>query len=171
MTSDLRKAVLKAVATSGATFEAMDCDPDLADTTAFCEHYDIPPERSANSIMLASKRPPGIHAVFVVLATTRLDVNGVARRLMNARKVSFAPPEMTAEVTGMAMGGVTPFGLPPDLPVYVDKAVTEQPWVIVGGGTRDLKLKIDPDVFTTLPMCTVIDGLAKAEDRPPTEVP
>ncbi len=164
--SDLRAAVLKAVATSGATFEAMDCDPDLADTAAFCEHYDIPLERSANSIMLASKRPPGIHALFVVLATTRLDVNGVARRLMNVRKVSFAPPEMTVEVTGMDVGGVTPFGLPPDLPIYVDRAVTEQPWVIVGGGTRDLKLKIEPDVFTTLATCTVVDGLARTVDNP-----
>ncbi len=158
--SDLRAAVLKAVATSGATFEAMDCDPDLADTTTFCEHYGIPLERSANTIVLASKRPPGIFGVFVVLANTRLDVNGTARRLLNVKKVSFAPPEMTAEVTGMAMGGVTPFGLPSDLPIYVDRAVTEQPWIIVGGGTRDLKLKIDPDVFTTLATCTVVDGLA-----------
>ncbi len=160
MTDDLRSRVLAAVAASGATFEPMECDPDLADTAAFCEHYEIPLERSANTIMLASKRPLGIHGLFVVLATTRLDVNGVARRLMNARKVSFAPPQVTIDRTGMVMGGVTPFGAPDDLSVYVDAVVTHQPWVVVGGGTRDLKLRIDPRIFSSLPSCTIVEGLA-----------
>ncbi len=164
MTSDLRSLVLEAAAASGASFEPMECDPQLADTAEFCEHYDIPLERSANTIMLASKRPQGEYALFVVLATTRLDVNGAARKLMNVRKVSFAPPEVTVEMTGMVMGGVTPFGVPPDLAIYVDAAVVEQPWVIVGGGSRDLKLRINPDVFHKLANCTVVDGLAKTVD-------
>lgn len=160
MTDELRDRVLQAATDAGADFEPMDCDPDLADTATFCEHYEIPLERSANTIVLESKRPKGRHAVFIVLASTRLDVNGKARELMDVKKVSFARPDVTADVTGMVMGGVTPFGLPGDLPVFVDASVLDPPWVIVGGGSRDLKLKMDPSVFASMPTCTVIEGLA-----------
>ncbi len=160
MTDPLRERVLQAATDAGADFEPMECDPDLADTAVFCEHYGIPLERSGNTIVLESKRPKGHHAVFIVLANTRLDVNGRARALMDVKKVSFAPPETTAEVTGMVMGGVTPFGLPQELSIYIDSRVLDHPWVIVGGGTRDLKLKVDPEVFTRLASCMVVDGLA-----------
>lgn len=79
---------------------------------------------------------------------------------MDVKKVSFAPPELTAEVTGMVMGGVTPFGLPADVPVLVDAAVLDNPWVVVGGGTRDMKVTVDPEVFTRMPNVTVVEGLA-----------
>jgi len=161
MSDALRERVLQAATDAGADFEPMDCDPDLADTATFCEHYGIPLEQSANTIVLESKRPKGHHAVFIVLADTRLDVNGKARELMSVKKVSFAPAETTAEVTGMVMGGVTPFGLPDDLPIFVDGAVLDHPWVIVGGGTRDLKLKVDPSVFVTMASCSIVDGLAR----------
>lgn len=162
MTETLRERVLEAAIDAGADVEPMDCDPDLADTAAFCEHYNVPLDRSANTIVLESKRPRGHHAVFLVLADSRLDVNGKARALMGVKKVSFAPAETTAEVTGMVMGGVTPFGLPQELPIFVDSRVLDQPWVIVGGGTRDLKLKVDPAVFGSMESCTVVEGLATA---------
>ena len=160
MSEALRTRVVEALNAAGASFETMECDPALADTAAFCAHYGIPPEQSANAIMLASRRPEGVHAMFLVLATTRLDVNRMGRQLMDVRKVSFAPHDLTAEVTGMEIGGVTPFGLPPDMPLFVDAAVTEQTWVIVGGGSRDMKVKVDPEVFTRMPSTTVVDGLA-----------
>ena len=143
-----------------ADYSTMDCDPDLADTAVFCEHYGIPPEQSANAIVLASRRPEGVHAMFLVLATTRLDVNRTGRDLMGVKKVSFAPPDLTAEITGMVMGGVTPFGRPDDLPLFVDAAVLDHPWVVVGGGSRDMKVKVDPEVFARMPATTVVDGLA-----------
>ena len=156
----LRQSVTDALEALEASYETMECDPDLADTARFCEAYDIPPDRSANAIMLASRRPAGVHAVFLVLATTRLDVNRTARDLMEVKKVSFAPPDVTAEVTGMVMGGVTPFGLPPGIPIFVDGAVMGQPWVVVGGGSRDMKVKVDPEVFSRMDTVAVVDGLA-----------
>ena len=161
MTETLRQNVITSLDALAAAYETMECDPDLADTAQFCAHYGIPPEQSANAIMLASKRPAGVYAVFLVLATTRLDVNRMGRDLMAVKKVSFASPDLTAEVTGMVMGGVTPFGLPEDLPLFVDGAVVQPPWVIVGGGSRDMKVKVDPEVFSRMPNTRVIDGLAR----------
>ncbi len=164
MTSDVKRSVIETLVGLTANFDTMECDPDLADTAQFCEAYDIPLERSANAIMLASKRPQGVYAVCMVLATHRLDVNGVARREMDVKKVSFAPPEVTAEVTGMVMGGVTPFGLPPGVSVLVDGAVMAHPWVVVGGGSRDMKVTVDPEVFSRMQDVRVVEGLANPID-------
>lgn len=140
--------------------ELIACDPDLADTAAFCAHYGYPMNQSANTIVVASKRPQGHHAACVVLSTTRLDVNKRVCGLLDVKKASFANPEATAELTGMLMGGVTPFGLPEGLAVYVDSRVMACEWVILGGGSRSLKVKIDPAVFDKIPDAEVIDDLA-----------
>ena len=136
------------------------CDPDLADTAAFCAHYGYPMEQSANTILVASKKPEGRYAACVVLAIDRLDVNKKVRQLLEVRKLSFAPAEVTAQVTGMLIGGVTPFALPDDLPLWVDANVMACDWVILGGGSRSLKVKADPRVLDALPGAVVVDGLA-----------
>lgn len=159
MTIDIEARVRAALA--NVAHELVECDPDLAETAAFCDHYGYPPEQSANTIVVASRRPLGHHAACVVLATTRLDVNRRVRDLLEVRKVSFAPPELTAELTGMMMGGVTPFGLPEDMPLWIDAAVMAVPWVIVGGGSRSLKVKVAPEVLGALPNALVVDGLAQ----------
>jgi len=160
MTASIRSTVVASLEELEADFSTMECDPDLADTAAFCAHYDIPEDRSANAIVLASRRPEGVHAMFLVLATTRLDVNRTGRDLMGVKKLSFASPEVTAAVTGMVMGGVTPFGRPGELPLFVDDAVLDPDWVIVGGGSRDMKVKVDPEVFARMPNTSVVTGLA-----------
>jgi prolyl-tRNA editing enzyme YbaK/EbsC (Cys-tRNA(Pro) deacylase) len=155
------EAVARALRASGVTYETVACDPALADTAAFCEAYGFDPADSANCIVIASRRPPGRHLATLVLSTTRLDVNGLCCRLMDVRKASFAPGEQTAQLTGMEIGGVTPFGLPGELlPVRVDAAVMTRPRVVIGGGDRSVKLVIDPAVFATLPGFEVVDGLA-----------
>ena len=158
--TDIERRVRAALDSTGLDYELIDCDPDLADTAAFCAHYGYPMEQSANTIMVASRKPPDHYAACVVLATHRLDVNKRVRQLMGVQKLSFAPPEVTAEVTGMLIGGVTAFALPPSLPLWVDAAVMEHEWVILGGGSRSLKIRADPRVLTRLPGAEVIEGLA-----------
>lgn len=144
----------------GLAYEIMDCDPDLADTAQFCEAYDIPLENSANAILVSSRKPEGHNAVCVVLAHTRLDVNGTVRRKLGVRKVSFAPAELTMELTGQEIGGVTIFGLPEDLPVWLDSRVMERDWVIVGAGSRSAKIKVDPSQLAGLDGYEIVDDLA-----------
>lgn len=142
------------------TFEVMACDPELADTAAFCEAYDVPLERSANAILVASRKPEGHNAVCAVLAHTRLDVNGTVRRKLGVRKVSFAPADVTKELTGQEIGGVTIFGLPGDVPVWLDRRLLECDWVIVGAGSRSAKIKLDPRQLQGVDGYEFVDDLA-----------
>ena len=50
----------------------------------------------------------------------------------------------------MEIGGVTPLALPVGLPLYVDERVTRAEWVILGGGSRGIKIKVAPVVFVEL---------------------
>lgn len=144
----------------GAAFEVMECDPALADTAAFVEAYGIPLERSANTIVVASKGAEPTYVACIVLATTSLDVNRVVRREMGVRKASFAGADAVRDLTGMEIGGVTPFGLPEDLPILVDARVMELDWIILGGGNRSSKLRVSPSVLTALRAVRVVDDLA-----------
>jgi prolyl-tRNA editing enzyme YbaK/EbsC (Cys-tRNA(Pro) deacylase) len=152
----VRAALLKLT----ETFEVLPCDPELADTTAFCAHYGIDPAESGNTIVVATKKEPKTYAACLVLATTRLDVNHAVRRLLGGQKLSFASGEETRALTGMMMGGVTVFGLPPEIPVFIDSAVLEARSVVVGGGSRSSKIRIAPEVLRTIPNASIIEGLA-----------
>lgn len=156
----LHPDVHRQLTTLGIGFEEMECDPELADTAAFCAHYDVDPADSANTILVASKRPPDQYAVCIVLATTRLDANRAVRDAMGWKKLSFAPAEVTLEITGMEIGGVTPFGLDDDLPVLIDAAVMTRPEIVLGGGNRTSKLRMAPVGLLALPTARVVEGLA-----------
>lgn len=147
----------------GLEYEEMECDPALADTADFCAAYDVPLEKSANAILVASRKPEGHNAVCVVLADSRLDVNGTVRRKLGVRKVSFAPAQLTKELTGQEIGGVTIFGLPADLPVWLDSRVLECDWVIVGAGSRSAKIKLNPAQLQGRDGFEFVEDLAKSE--------
>jgi prolyl-tRNA editing enzyme YbaK/EbsC (Cys-tRNA(Pro) deacylase) len=145
----------------GVSYELMDCDPELADTAAFCERYGVRLEESGNCIVVASKKEPKQYAACLVLSHVRLDVNGTMRRLMGVRKLSFASADETSALTGMMIGGVTPFGLPSDLPIYIDQPVFDLETVVIGGGSRSQKLRVPPEALRALPGVEVIEGLSK----------
>lgn len=132
--------------------------PDLADTAAFCAAYDVAPGESANCVVVAGRRGEVTTlAACVALATTRVDVNGVVRRLLDARKASFAPMDVAVAETGMEYGGITPFGLPADWPVLIDSRVVATPWVVVGSGLRRSKLVVPGASLAALPGAQVLE--------------
>ena len=144
----------------GLDYEVMDCDPDLADTAQFCEAYGVALEESANAILVASKKPEGHHVVCVALAHTRLDVNGAVRRKLGVRKLSFAPADLTRELTGQEIGGVTIFGLPAGVPVWLDARVLACDSVVVGAGSRSAKIRLDPSQLVGVDGYEFVDDLA-----------
>lgn len=156
--------VIQDMESRSVPFEEMACDPALADTAEFCEAYGIPIDHSANAILVASKKPEGHNAVCLVLAHTRLDVNGAVRRRLGVRKVSFASGELAKELTGQEIGGVTIFGLPTGTPVWVDSRVLDNDWVIIGAGSRSAKIKLDPAQLVSLDGFEIVEDLAKLPD-------
>lgn len=161
MNPTVHPLVQQALQAYGIEHTVLDCDPTLADTAAFCEAYGYSADQSANTIILTSKAVPAEYAACLVLANTRLDVNGVARREMNVKKASFAPMEQALLLSGMEYGGVTIVGLPNTLPILVDQAVLQQPQIILGGGNRSSKLLISPDQLHKIPGLRVVPNLAK----------
>ncbi|MER7715979.1 YbaK/EbsC family protein [Streptomyces flaveolus] len=142
----------------------VDTDPQWADTAVFVEHYGRELlERSANCVVVAGKRGGGTTlAACVVPSTTRVDVNGVVRRHLGARKASFASMDTATGETGMEYGGITPVGLPADWPVLVDSAVVDLPYVLVGSGRRRGKLLVPGKALAELPGAVVLEGLGVA---------
>jgi prolyl-tRNA editing enzyme YbaK/EbsC (Cys-tRNA(Pro) deacylase) len=145
----------------GVEHQFIPCDPELADTAAFCAAYGYALEDSANTIVVAGKSTPPRHAVCVVLAVNRLDVNRVVCQRLGVRKASFASAEETSALTGMMLGGVTVFGLPPGLPVWVDARVMERERIVLGGGSRSVKVAASPAILRAIPGVEVVEGLAR----------
>lgn len=138
-------------------------DPEMADTAAFCERYDVGLDVSANCVVVAGRRGEVTRlAACVVLATARADVNGVVRKRLDARRASFAPMELAVTETGMEYGGITPVGLPADWPILVDQNVADQQRVIIGSGIRGSKLLASPEVMAGLPAAEVF-GITKTD--------
>jgi prolyl-tRNA editing enzyme YbaK/EbsC (Cys-tRNA(Pro) deacylase) len=153
-------AALRALGHDAADAQVAPIDAALADTAAFCTAYGRSLDESANCVVLAAKRGGETRmAACVVLATSRADVNGLARRTLGAKKASFAPTDRAVELTGMEHGGITPVGLPEGWPILVDGVVAAAGPVVVGSGVRRSKLLVPGALVATLPGVTVLDGL------------
>src|SRR5258708_12571316 len=131
--------------------EMVEIDPQYADTAAFCAQYGYPMEQSANTIIVGSRKEPKRYCACVVRATRRLDVNHTVRKLLAVSRLSFADPEETRALTGMVLGGVTVFALPPDLPIYVDEGLMALPSTILGAATHPPNLNLPPPLPPPLP--------------------
>src|SRR5438046_4941447 len=151
--------VIASLRNRGVPYELIEIDPAFADTVAFCEKYGYPAEQSCNTIVVASKKEPKKFVACVVLSHTRLDVNKRVTKLMGVPKASFASAEEMMALTGMQVGGVTPFSLPQGMPLYVDDRVVGLDWIILGGGGRSLKVKTSPEALIKLG-AEVVSGLA-----------
>jgi len=155
-----RERLVAALDQLAVPYELFPCDPALADTAAFCAAYGFDPEDAANTILVIGKSDPPRYAACVVLAPNRLDVNRAVRDRLGTRKASFAPAESTRDITGMEIGGVTVFGLPPELPIWVDARVMARKRIVLGGGSRSWKVLAAPSILAALPGAEVVDGLA-----------
>jgi len=157
--SELHERVRAALAAWSIPHRVLACDPEAADTAAFCARYGYPPEASLNTIVVAGKREPRVLAACVVQASGRLDVNRRVRGLLGVPRVSFASADDTVLTTAMLVGGVTPIGLPPGWPIYVDEPIRALPSVILGGGNRSSKLELDPRDLERIPGLQFVSAL------------
>ncbi len=146
----------------GVDYEAVPSDPALSDTATFCATYGYDLADSPNTILVQARGQPTRYAAGVILATTRLDVNGIVRQRLG-RKASFVDAVRVVELTGMSLGGITPVGLPDEIPIWIDRQVMERKKVILGGGSRRWKIIAPPDFLVRLPGAEIVEGLARTQ--------
>ena len=145
-----------------AEVAVVEIDPDLADTAAQTEAYGLPPEASANCVLVSGSRAGEERiAACVVAADTRADVNNVARKMLDVRKASFLPMDRAVAESGMEHGGITPVGLPPAWRLFVDAALLGAPAAVIGSGYRRSKLVLPGDALAALPGAEVVEGLGR----------
>ena len=152
----------KALSDTMVDYEIWPCDEALADTVNFCAHYNVSVDHSVNAILVQDKYNQDNHALCLVTAGDRLDVNGTVRKKLGAKKASFASADFTKELTGMEIGGVTPVGLPHNIPIWIDAKIRDLTYIILGGGNRTSKLKIDPAYFDAISEAEFIENLARS---------
>lgn len=155
--NELHPLVKESLEKYGLDYKVFDCDPTLADTAAFCEHYGYQFEQSANTIIVALKTNPVNYVCCVVLATTKLDVNKKLREV-TGKKGSFASMDQTREQTGMEIGGVVAIGIE-NMPIYVDATVFDQEEIVMGGGNRLTKVLLNPHELKKLPQVQIVQNL------------
>ena len=160
-TNLLNKDVFDHISKLAIPYQVVECKEEYADTYLFCEKYDYPIEFCANTILLSSKKPPNYHVACVLQGDKKLDVNNKVRKLMNSSKVSFASHEETVSLTNMKSGGVTIFGLPNSIDIYVDCDVMNQPYLIFGSGNRNSKIIIEPNHLSRIPNIKLVENITK----------
>ena len=159
-TAEVEARVLSVLESLGVAYERVEIDPEFADTAAFCQQYGFSLDACGNTIVVASKRGPKKYSACIVKGTNRLDVNHKVKGLMEVSRASFASADETGELTGMMIGGVTPFGLPEEMPIYADPKLLDLDYVILGSGSRSSKLRVEPSVLHHVPNLEFIDGLS-----------
>ena len=160
MNSSLETRVKDTLYTIDIKHKWLDINPELADTADFCANYGYSLNESGNTIIITSKRGPKKYCACLALASTRLDVNKKVKSIMEVSRLSFASSEETEALTGMRIGGVTPFGLPSELQIYVDHNVMIAKQLVIGAGVRSAKIIIAPSELTKIPNLKIIEGLA-----------
>jgi prolyl-tRNA editing enzyme YbaK/EbsC (Cys-tRNA(Pro) deacylase) len=139
----------------------VEIDPAVSDTAISQKEFGLHLDTLANCVVVGGKREGNERlAACVVLATTRCDVNGVVKRILDVRKASFLPMERAVDLTGMEYGGITPIGLPADWPVLVDRRVIETDLVVIGSGVRRSKILLPGALLARIADVEIVDGLA-----------
>lgn len=144
----------------GGEVGVVEIDPELADTAAMTEAYDVPLDSSANCVVVSGKRAGDERiAACLVRADTRADVNNLVKRTLDVRKCSFHPMDRAVEETTMEYGGITPVGLPAPWRLLVDASVLGIEAAIIGSGVRRSKLLVPGRLLGQLPGAEVLPGL------------
>jgi prolyl-tRNA editing enzyme YbaK/EbsC (Cys-tRNA(Pro) deacylase) len=142
--------------------QVAEIDPANADTAEMSEAYALELADSVNCVLVARRREGEERvAAAVVRATTRADVNGTVRRLLDVRKASFWPLERAVAEAGMEYGGITPIGLPSSWRLLVDERVLDR-IAIIGSGVRRSKIALPGGLLARYPGSEVVPGLALA---------
>jgi len=135
-------------------------DPDDADTATLTSKFDLPLASSGNAVLIKGFRQgEARQCCCMTPADRRVDVNHVVKSLLDVRKCSFASMDEAVAASSMEYGGITPIGLPPDWPVWLDEYIADLDWVLIGSGVRSSKLIVPGEALLRLPGARLVNSL------------
>lgn len=139
-------------ATHAPDIEVLETEASSATVALAAEAHGVDPDQIAKTICLKA----GDTILLVVTAgMKRLDNRKFRDRF--AAKPRMLGAEEVVEVTSHPVGGVCPFGLPSDLPVYCDVSLKEYAEVVPAAGATNAAVRISPDRLVQLTKAEWVD--------------
>lgn len=139
-------------ATHAPEIKVLETETSSATVALAAEAHGVDPDQIAKTICLKA----GDTILLVVTAgMKRLDNRKFRDRF--AAKPRMLGPEEVVEVTSHPVGGVCPFGLPSELPVYCDVSLKNYAEVVPAAGAINAAVRISPERLVQLTKAEWVD--------------
>ncbi|MEJ8310075.1 YbaK/EbsC family protein [Agrobacterium larrymoorei] len=139
-------------ATHAPDIEVLETEASSATVALAAEAHGVDPDQIAKTICLKA----GDTILLVVTAGMKRLDNRKFRDRFSAKPRMLGAEEVV-EVTSHPVGGVCPFGLPSDLPVYCDVSIRNYAEVVPAAGAINAAVRISPDRLVQLTKAEWVD--------------
>jgi len=117
--------------------EVIELDQDTSTVDKAAEALGVEVGQIAKSILLMAKEEP---LLIVASGDAKISSSKIKKGL--GKKARMAKPEEVKEITGFEVGGVCPFVLKKDIPVYIDASIERFPLVYAAAGTSNTAVPV-----------------------------
>jgi len=93
---------------------------------------------------LIMQRDDGDPIVVLMHGDMEVSLKDLARQI-GAKNVSSAEVKDAQKFTGYMVGGISPFGMRRQMPVYVEETILQMPRFYINGGQRGFILEMKPE--------------------------
>ena len=133
-------------------------DGPTATVAQAAEAHGVPQAAIAKTLSLAVGGRP-----FLVVAGGLSRLDNKKAKAQFGGKVSMLGPDEVLRLTGHPVGGVCPFGLATELPVYCDVSLKAFAEVVPAAGSTQSALRISPDRLAALSHAKWVDVCSLAQ--------
>ncbi|MBO9619955.1 MAG: YbaK/EbsC family protein [Niabella sp.] len=109
--------------------------------------------RITKSVFLRSKQKDK-YIMAVCSMGKKIDFARLAA-LAGVTKLEVAEKQELADKIGYPVNGVCSIGISPDIPIFIDKALTSFPTILIGSGEAAVEIELSPAALVTLSKATV----------------
>ncbi len=139
-------------ATHAPDIEVLETEASSATVALAAEAHGVDPDQIAKTICVRA----GETILLVVTAGMKRLDNRKFRDRFSAKPRMLDAQEVV-EVTSHPVGGVCPFGLPSDLPVYCDVSLKDYAEVVPAAGAINAAVRISPERLVSLTKAEWVD--------------
>ncbi len=139
-------------ATHAPDIEVLETEASSATVALASEAHGVDPDQIAKTICVRA----GETILLVVTAGMKRLDNRKFRDRFSAKPRMLDAQEVV-EVTSHPVGGVCPFGLPSDLPVYCDVSLKDYAEVVPAAGATNAAVRISPERLVSLTKAEWVD--------------